>query len=147
MPSRKITDLYGPLQTIAAEFIALNSQIGTKAFLTCTYRSNDEQAAEYAKGRDTHGNVIDLHAVTTEEKPGHSAHNVAYPDGRAAAMGFDFALYGDDGMHLDWNPRDQRWQDAVAIGEKLGLLSGGHWQTLHDWPHMELIGWRNIKLV
>ena len=137
MASRLITDLDPRLQPIAQEFLGRCAAAGLEAILTATYRSDDEQAIDYAKGRSTDGPII------TDEPPGHSAHNQTDENGNPSAKGFDFALYAPGGHSLDWCASDAQWTTAVSIGESLGLISGSHWKTPKDYPHLELANWRS----
>lgn len=147
MPSRDIKDLDAALQPLAQRFLSgcnadpVFTAAGAHAFLTCTYRSNDEQAAAYAKGRDANGKIIDRKSVVTDEPPGHSAHNHVDENGLPAARAFDFAI-GLPGAKLDWSGTDPLWLRAVSIGESLGIVSGSHWKTPVDRPHFELANWR-----
>lgn len=136
MASRLISDLDLRLQPLARQFLDQCAAAGLHAIITATYRSNEEQTADFAQGRTTDGPII------TDEPPGHSAHNQKDEDGNPAATGFDFALYAPGGKSLDWNPSDQQWQTAISIGKSLGLLSGSCWKTPKDYPHLELQSWR-----
>lgn len=136
MASRLITDLDPRLQPKAQQFLDGCAAAGLEAILTCTYRSDAEQAIDYAKGRTTDGPII------TDEPPGHSAHNQTDANGNPAATGFDFALYAPGGKSLDWDASDEQWETAISIGQQLGLFSGSRWCGLKDYPHMELSGWR-----
>jgi peptidoglycan L-alanyl-D-glutamate endopeptidase CwlK len=137
MPSRSITDLDPRVQPLAQQFLDQCAAAGLQAILTCTYRSNDEQAVAYAQGRTTDGPII------TDEQPGQSAHNQTDANGNPAATGFDFALYAPGGKTLDWDASDEQWETAISIGLALGLVSGSCWKTLKDNPHMELANWRS----
>jgi peptidoglycan L-alanyl-D-glutamate endopeptidase CwlK len=136
MASRAITDLDPALQPLAQQFLDQCAVAGLEAILTCTYRSNEEQATDYASGRTTSGPII------TDEEPGHSAHNCTDAQGSPAAKAFDFALYAPGSETLDWNASDAQWQTAISIGESLGLVSGSCWKTLKDNPHFELPNWQ-----
>lgn len=137
MASRNISDLDPALQPLAQQFLDQCAAAGLEAILTCTYRSNAEQAEDYAKGRTTDGPII------TDEPPGHSAHNCVDADGNPAAKGFDFALYAPGEKSLDWDASDDQWQTAISIGIALGLASGSCWKTLKDNPHFEIPNWRS----
>lgn len=55
---------------------------GITILVTCTYRSNEEQAKLYAQGRALPGPIV------TKAKPGQSKHN-AVANGKPAAEAFD----------------------------------------------------------
>jgi peptidoglycan L-alanyl-D-glutamate endopeptidase CwlK len=136
MASRAITDLDPALQPLAQQFLDQCAAAGLEAILTCTYRSNAEQATDYASGRTTSGPII------TDEQPGQSAHNCVDADSNPASRAFDFALYAPGGKTLDWNASDDDWKKAISIGQSMGLASGSCWKTLVDNPHFELPDWR-----
>lgn len=140
MASRLITDLDPSLQPLAQKFLdACNADpVFTDAeaavLIDGTYRSNEEQHADFLQGRQTPGNII------TDLDAGSSAHNATLADGTPAAMAFDFAIQLSD-RQLDWSPSDPLWQRAIAIGIGLGLVSGSQWKTLKDFPHLQMAGW------
>lgn len=135
MPSRSLDDLHPNMQPLAQQFLQKCQDAGIDVFLTCTYRSGKEQDADYAKGRTAPGQII------TNAKGGQSAHNCTNENGSPAAKAFDFAIKDDDGR-LDWDAHDADWQKAISIGKSLGLVSGGDWKSIKDWPHMELKNWK-----
>jgi peptidoglycan LD-endopeptidase CwlK len=81
---------------------------GYRAILTCTYRSNEEQARLYAQGRTRPGKIV------TWAKPGRSLHNVM------PARAFDIAIL--ENGKLNWNERSAAWKLAKSVGQKLGLV-------------------------
>jgi peptidoglycan L-alanyl-D-glutamate endopeptidase CwlK len=147
MASRSISDLDPALQPLAQTFLdeckadPLFVAAGAECFLSCTYRSNAEQAEDWQKGRDANGNVIDKEAIITDEPPGHSAHNFTTAAGTPCARAFDFAIQLP-GTKLDWSGTDPLWLRAISIGESLGLVSGSTWKSPVDRPHFEMKNWR-----
>jgi hypothetical protein len=94
-------------------------------------RSSAEQAAEWAKGRDVNGNIINESEVVTHAPPGHSWHEFG--------LAVDVAPF-DEGIP-DWNRAHPAWGRIVAVGESLGLTAGAEWSKEHqDWPHFQLTG-------
>jgi peptidoglycan LD-endopeptidase CwlK len=144
MPSTNILDLNPHLQPLAQKFLDQCKAAGVNAFLTCTYRSNGEQAALYAQGRSKSGKVV------TNAKSGQSPHNRLNALGKPAARAFDFAIKDETGK-LDWNAEGKRWKTAISIGIALGLDSGrdilvkrnGKLVPLGDNPHFQLKDWKN----
>jgi hypothetical protein len=59
-----------------AQLLSLTQHAGLPVVLQETYRDYETQAADYAKGRDEHGNIVDAKAVVTQAKPGYSWHNL-----------------------------------------------------------------------
>lgn len=146
MPSRLISDCDPLLQPLANQFIAqcnadpVFTSVEAKVFIDCTYRSNEEQAHDYAQGRTIEGKII------TDEPPGHSAHNCTLEDGTTpGARAFDFAIELAD-RQLDWCITDPLWRRAVQIGLALGLVSLLH-TGLGDGDHFELPNWRHLDQI
>lgn len=86
MPSRRIEDLDQRLRPLARQFVANCAAAGADALITCTYRSNAEQAAACAQGRPggTNGPIV------TNAKPGFSKRNYTTLRGAPASVAFDF---------------------------------------------------------
>jgi peptidoglycan L-alanyl-D-glutamate endopeptidase CwlK len=135
MPSRLICDLHPDMQELAKRFLQECSDQGVSAFLTCTYRSKEEQDKLYAQGRTEKGPLV------TNAKGGKSAHNCVLPDGTPASLAFDIAIYNHD-RSLDWSVKSQNWQKAHAIGRKIGFSLGADWK-MRDNPHFEFPDWKN----
>lgn len=139
MPSRLISDLCEELQPLAVQLITRCNGDQTfkvakaEAFISCTYRSNEEQDALYAQGRTAPGKIV------TKAKAGQSAHNCTEAN-RPAARAFDIALRYRDSPNLIWDAASPLWRRAVAIGQELGLESGASWG---DMPHFQLKNWRS----
>lgn len=96
-------------------------------------RTLDEQAADYAKGRDANGVVIDKNAVVTNAKPGQSAHNFG--------LAVDVTLI--EGTKDSWDyQHDPSWQRMIsAVRATANLHSGADFPGLKDYPHIELYHW------
>ena len=128
MPSRKITDCEYTLQrayTLAAREFRAKYPADPQPFLTCTFRTNEEQAELYAKGRTKPGKI-----VTQIRKGG--KHNV-YP-----AKAFDIAFKNESGA-LDWSPALFSKFAAIIKANFNGLVKwGGDWQSFKDLPHFEV---------
>lgn len=136
MADRDVKDLDPKLQVLCQQWIGECHAQEINVFLTETYRSEEDQDADYAKGRTSPGHII------TNAQGGESPHNCTLEDGTPSSQAFDFGIKGPDGI-LDWNPQDSAWQIAIAIGIKLGLTSGSTWHSIKDYPHMELPDWEN----
>ena len=127
MPSRKIEDCVQPLQEawrIASSEYAKAYPSAPQVFLTCTYRSNLEQAELYAQGRTKAGA-----RVTNIAKNG--KHN-SYP-----SKAFDIAFKKADGS-LDWSATN--FKNFAAIVKKTYPLIewGGDWKSFKDLPHFQV---------
>jgi peptidoglycan L-alanyl-D-glutamate endopeptidase CwlK len=148
--SRDIGALAPSVATMAQEFLRLCRSDPWLAgnyvtvIITCTWRSPEEQAALYARGRTKPGRIV------TWAKPGQSEHN-AVMNGRPAARAFDVVplragkpVWGTGGNGIDEDPRDDAtddlevWQRVGAIGERVGLSWAGRWpRGKREFPHFE----------
>lgn len=135
MPSRDINQLSPVLQVLCARFLQKCKDANINAFVTQTYRSVEEQNADYAQGRTTPGRII------TDARGGQSPHNCADSNGMPCAKAFDFAIKNEDGA-LNWDASSDPWQTAIRIGLSLGLVSGSKWHSIKDNPHLELFNWQ-----
>lgn len=136
MASRLIKDLHPTLQPLCDQFLANCVHAGYRVGISCTYRSDEEQDEDYAKGRTTDGIII------TNASAGQSPHNFVLGDGTPAAAAFDFYIYAGSGQTLDWNPLDDVWQAVLKIGTDLGLVSGSTFPR-KDYDHLELPNWKD----
>lgn len=130
MPSRSIDDLHPLLKPLCQEFLDRCADEGIRALLTCTYRSPKEQDSIYAQGRTKPGKKV------TNAKGGQSKHNFEI-HGKPAAKAFDIAIKGPNNT-LNWDTASPEWKRVGRIGKSLGLVWGGDWQKLKDYPHFEL---------
>jgi peptidoglycan LD-endopeptidase CwlK len=133
---RALTDLDPDLYTLYLKWEQACCAAGIRTGVSQTYRSAVEQDVDYAKGRTTEGPII------TNARAGQSPHNCQDENGNPASKAFDFFIYAADGStRLDWDASDAQWQKAIQIGKDLGLVSGGDFHGLRDYPHFELSNW------
>lgn len=128
MSSRKLTDLHPQMQSMVTRFLANARAAGIDLLVTCTYRSNEEQAALYAIGRTKPGRIV------TNAKPGRSTHNNTL-NGKPAALAVDVVPLRD-GKPI-WAASDPVWKRVGEIGEKVGLEWAGRWTTFREYPHFQ----------
>ena len=128
MSSRKLTDLHPQMQPMVTRFLANARAAGIDLLATCTYRSNEEQAALYAIGRTKPGRIV------TNAKPGRSTHNNTL-NGKPAALAVDVVPLRD-GKPV-WSASDPVWKRVGEIGEKVGLEWAGRWTTFREYPHFQ----------
>lgn len=128
MSSRKLTDLHPQMQSMVTRFLANARAAGIDLLVTCTYRSNEEQAALYAIGRTKPGRIV------TNAKPGRSTHNNTL-NGKPAALAVD-VVPARDGKPV-WSASDPVWKRVGEIGEKVGLEWAGRWTTFREYPHFQ----------
>lgn len=124
MASRNIADCEHLLQLAwakgSADFIATHPQ--TTVILTCTYRSNEEQAELYAQGRTKPGKKV------TNAKPGQSKHN------SLPSKAFDIAFLTNG--KLDWSPAN--FKAFADIVKPMGITWGGDFKSPVDLPHFQI---------
>jgi len=135
MASRSMFDLNPELRRRAAEWARLCKSEGVDVLITCTYRSNAEQAALYALGRTAPGKIV------TWAKPGQSRHNITMPDGKTpAAEALDFVPLVGGKPVWDLKTPEHRalWLRCIELAEMQGMVSGARWPRKQDWPHLEL---------
>lgn len=150
MASRSLSDLHPWLAERARQHVELCAASGVRLVVYCTYRSDAEQRALYAQGRQ----VLDitnrmraeagLPPITAEENArkvtqrrtgsnhGHTQ------DGKPCALAYDAAPLDDTG-HMDWSGSSYRWHIVIDVGRRLGLVWGGDW-NMRDLPHWEMPG-------
>lgn len=123
--SRDIADLHHELAARWVLSLAEYREVhpnDPQPFLTQTYRSPEDQAADYAKGRTAPGKPV------TNAQPMQSLHNY-YP-----ALAFDIAFKDAKGL-LHWEVSLFRNFGVIAKGH--GLAWGGDWIHSKDNPHFE----------
>jgi len=124
---KRVALLHAPFQALARAFLAECEKAGYRLRVTYGLRTLDEQAALYAQGRTAPGSIV------TQAKAGSSPHNYA------AALDVVFL---DAKGQPDWKGP---WEKIGVIGEKLGLVWGGHFKTIVDRPHFEWAHWRDLR--
>jgi len=164
MASRRIDDLVPELQILANKFLEECKKVELPFFITCTARSIQEQTALYAQGRQSLDEVNRLRKaanmpdITEKEnkKPVTwtmaSKHIVNLYDNNPnndKARAFDIALLDKNGK-ATWDVKISvnknkipDYEEAGAIGEKLGLKWGGRFKDKNgkpkpDYSHFEL---------
>ncbi len=135
MASRDLADLHPDLQPVCQEWLRRCEAAGLTVLITCTYRSEAEQAVLYAQGRTRPGPVL------TRARPGESAHN-GLLQGRPAARAFDFCLLRHGKPVWETHGEAGRdWQRAGQIGEALGLRwYGAADAPFREFAHLQLRG-------
>lgn len=127
MPSRDILDCTELLQ-MAYEYGAREYKVkypdAPQPFITCTYRSNEEQRKLYAQGRTADGprvtNILE-----------NGKHN-RYP-----SLAFDIA-FKTSGNKVDWSAVHFKNFAAIVLAKFKSLKWGGNWRTFKDYPHFEV---------
>jgi peptidoglycan L-alanyl-D-glutamate endopeptidase CwlK len=125
MPSRDLNDLLpGTRAKVEAWLDACcHPDVLPQVFITCTYRSQEEQDTLYAKGRTEPGRKV------TWTK--HSYHT--------QRRAVDFALKIPDPWDMKVDIDHDKIPDFLEVGalaETFGLTWGGRWDT-PDYPHVQ----------
>ncbi len=129
MASRLLSDLRPDFQPLAQAFVDAVSASGIDMLVTCTQRSNEEQAALYAQGRTAPG------AIVTDAPPGESAHN----------YGLALDVVPLVNGKCDWQGSHPVWQQLGALGQAAGLeWAGAPGFPFHELPHFQMPGWRTL---
>lgn len=125
--SRRLEDLHPIVRAKCEAHIAACRLAGIDLLITCTLRSEAEQAALYAQGRTTPGRKV------TNAKPGQSLHNyrVAYDfvpmrNGKPV-----WGTSGEDG---------KLWQRVGELAEAQGLEWAGRWVRFKEMAHAQYSG-------
>lgn len=127
MPSTRLTDAEPALAEAYTLLLHdFREQTGHDLLLTCTHRSVEEQQALYAQGRTKPGQIV-TQVDGVQQK---SKHN--YLPARAV----DVAVVV--GGKVTWDP--EAYAPLGPLAERHGLVWGGSWKTLKDYPHLELNG-------
>jgi peptidoglycan L-alanyl-D-glutamate endopeptidase CwlK len=132
MASRDLKHLHPKLQPLATAFLAEAKRHDIDVLVTCTYRSNAEQAMLYAKGRTAPGPKV------TNAKPGQSKHNFTLVDGTPASLAFDVVPLVNG--KPEWKASHPSWAKLGMIGKRLGLEWAGDWTRMREFPHFQLKG-------
>lgn len=131
MASRKKEDLHLILQNAFDKAIVKYSELypnASKPFLTCTYRSNEEQEQLYAQGRTASGKVVTM------------ARKYESPHNYLPSLAFDIAFINKD-KKLDWDTKlFKNFYDIVSENEL--VVWGGNFKSIKDFPHFELKNWK-----
>lgn len=139
MPSTRLADCINPLAVAYVQILNAYREAhpGHDLLLTCTYRSAEEQWDLYKKGRVLKGDVwvVDADLQTSivtniDGRTKKSKHN-SQP---AAALDFCVVIGGK----ISWDPRE--YEPVGVLARDQGLVWGGDWVTLKDYPHLELKG-------
>ena len=120
MASRSLDDLAAPVKSAALAMLARCRAAGLEVLIYCTLRSNDEQAALYAQGRTTGGEIV------TNARGGYSNHNFG--------IAFDIGVFSGN----RYLPESPLYKAVGALGMELGLECGGNWTSIVDQPHFQL---------
>jgi peptidoglycan L-alanyl-D-glutamate endopeptidase CwlK len=111
--------------TLAAEGIIIRVVQGLRTY--------QEQAALYAKGRTAPGPKV------TNAPAGSSYHNYGL------AVDVCVGIPGSSPWQPDWKAVDAKglrptWARTITVAKKLGLTSGADFDSIKDYPHLQMTG-------
>ena len=124
---RDITHLSPEMLSLYQQWLAECADAGLSVKLITSWRDPADQDAAKAEGLSNAG-------------AGQSPHNCCDADGNPASKAFDFGVFDEDGNYVT-DGKDDRYTQAGAIGEELGLVWGGSWHH-PDFDHLELANWK-----
>lgn len=124
MASRSLDDLHPEFRARVDMWLEKCALSGLDILVYCTYRSLEEQALEYAKGRTTPGKIV------TNAKPGQSAHNYG--------LALDFVPMQNG--RAQWSNKTL-YNAAINIAEDCGLESLRK-SKFPELAHLQMPGWR-----
>lgn len=139
------------VMTLLTHVAHLASLSSCRWYVASAYRSPEKQMELYKKGRKLVGVDWVLDPITkinrvTNARPEQTPHCITTPEGKPASCAVDIALVelGESPTWLD--RKDPRWG---IIGAAIGLsrassklLWGGQFDSIRDFPHVELRNWR-----
>jgi peptidoglycan L-alanyl-D-glutamate endopeptidase CwlK len=117
-------DLKYPVYRMAERFLIDCHDAGLDIIVTCTLRTEEEQAALYSQGRTEPGQIV------TQAKPGQSMHQYG--------LALDVVPLRDG--KCVWDKEDLLWQMVGNIGKGAGLDWAGDWVDFQEFPHFQYTG-------
>jgi peptidoglycan L-alanyl-D-glutamate endopeptidase CwlK len=135
-PPDRLAGVHPDLEAKIQRLLTAMRVLGWPMIVTDGLRTDAEQQALYAKGRNTDGTTADAALIVTncdglEKRSNHQAHADGY--GHAVDCTFVDPVKGLP----RWKDSDP-WPLYGAIAESLGLHWGGRWTSPVDRPHVEL---------
>ncbi len=127
--SRNLKDLHPEFLPTVGHFLDDIKTLGIDLIVTCTLRSNFEQAVLYAQGRTAPGKIV------TRAQPGQSAHN----------WGLAIDVVPVVNGKPCWEDNNPVWQEIGSIG----LARGMEWYgvpgaAFHELPHFQMPNWKSL---
>lgn len=125
---QRLLGVHPDLIVRVSRVLAAMEALGFVMMPTDGLRTVEQQRALYAQGRTVPGPIV-TKADGVDKRSNHQAHD----DGFGHAVDCCFVVNGKPSWdaHLPWKAYG-------ALAEAVGLTWGGHWQSLHDLPHVEL---------
>jgi peptidoglycan L-alanyl-D-glutamate endopeptidase CwlK len=137
MSSRRLEDLHPLMRPLVDAFLAACARDDIDILVTCTYRSDDEQARLYAQSRTKPGPRL------TNAPPGRSMHNFRV-GGKPASLAVDIVPMVS-GKPV-WSASAPVWQKVGKLGEEAGLEWAGRWKRGREYPHFQHPRAKSVRL-
>lgn len=134
LSERRLAQVHPIVATRGRSLLELAAHAGITLLVTQGLRTWAEQDALYAKGR-TIPPLGKKHYVTMA-RGGESWHNFG--------LAFDIVVLDAVGK-MDWNTAHPGWKRTAELGKSLGLVWGGEFKTLVDYPHFQYTGGLSLK--
>ena len=147
---RSRTKLHPEVRQKLEEFEIVAEANGLNFIVTQTLRTEDEQVAYYAQGRESLERVNELREIAgmgpiseRENRNVVTRAKTVWDSYHAYGLAFDIAVLNsqgkvDWGEDADWNNDNiSDWEQLGAIGESIGLEWGGNFSSLRDMPHFQ----------
>lgn len=132
MSSRNLDDLRPDVRPLVDIFLGSCAASKIDILVTCTLRSNEEQAALYAQGRTEPGHIV------TDAPAGQSAHN----------YGLAIDVVPIVNGKPDWDGSHPVWSQVGVLGQSAGLeWAGAPHFPFPEKPHFELPSWRSVARI
>lgn len=125
-----ISELHPAVQEAVDSLINRARNIDIEVVITDGLRTDEEQEALYARGRNDAGNIV------THAKAGESYHNYG--------LAVDYAILDNKGeiiwdIHYDGNGNEESdWVEVAEIAKELGFEWGGDFSDFKDYPHLQM---------
>ena len=127
--SRSLDDLRPEIRIMVDPWLADCAASDIDVLVTCTLRTNEDQAVLYAQGRTTPGRIV------TNARPGQSAHNYGL------ALDVVPLVHGKP----DWSGNSPVWQEMAALGQAHGLQwLGAPGSPFIEQAHFQHPDWKTL---
>lgn len=153
---RDINLLHPEVKAKAEELVAkAQDKLNLRLIITQTLRTQEEQVALFAQGRQSLDKVNELRKLAnyapltaTENRNKVTNASSAADSFHGYGLAFDIAVVDSTGRTINWNKSDWNsnnvddWMEIGKLGESIGLEWGGSWKSFPDIPHYQLtLGW------
>lgn len=145
--SRRLEDLLPRVAAAAARALADLKARGVLVSVTSTLRTQAEQAALYAQGREPLASVnakrsaakMPLLRLEENRYTVTNADGVKHKSNHQSGMALD--VVPEQGGRPVWPPAsDPRWKQISGVFKQHGFAWGGDWKDFPDLPHYEYKG-------